>query len=698
MEMAQSQKPFGFAHILSSDQAGPESLNASTQQFASLIPNNFGFNFYHSIASEPQYLQSSVQSVGLHATNQEIQRTISHSKTNDLPAQNNHTVQHSDPEKNIQSTSQVAKPRAVLSEDQAIAIFQLKVARNAKNRAPSATSVAKQYGVSEKTIRDIWNARTWTLETAAMDPARPFKPPAATGRPKGRRDRIPRKRRAARPCAQLASAGDSTLEETTHSPSSSDSDAQPTPIDLPQRGGAVLEHLAPPAAPPTAAGPMASGLGQAGSAGRPPDHIDPYADDWVDWPGGSEDWPCRPAHGGWSGARPPADAARPGPTPPPPPLTALPNRRQRPAETPPHRGAPPAFDAPAAPWACAVAGAGPPAHARRAADAALPGRGAPAPDTTSPATASWCYGAAGPQPAQPSGLHFAGPGLASQTAWDWPAAAHWSSSLAHAAPGAAAPAPAAANAAGGAWGQAQWPAGDGAGAPWPGGSASREPAAAIWPAWGGHAAQAEPPQSAAAGPDPLSLASWAGPGWSGSGLGRQQPAGGAWGQAQAGWSARLAAATHDDGDGGGGGGFGGGTHTAWFGGGPGPPQWAVGGWGPQAEGVGCATATGPLGRGGNWAASAVGLGVGAWAGAGAGVGAGGWAGAGAGASSEGWAGSGVGAVGWAGVSAAGAALQADARGGAAPLVSGDACRPFPEMAGPGGGGAWDWRGDAPGWR
>ena len=81
-----------------------------------------------------------------------------------------------------------SKPRARLSEEQVIAIFQ------AKTCAASATKVATVYGVSEKAVRDIWKGRTWSRETWHLDTSRPLQL-KLTGRPKGCRDTKPRNRR-----------------------------------------------------------------------------------------------------------------------------------------------------------------------------------------------------------------------------------------------------------------------------------------------------------------------------------------------------------------------------------------------------------------------------------------------------------------------------------------------------------------------
>ncbi len=79
------------------------------------------------------------------------------------------------------------KTRAKLSVDQVIEIF------NSKGTATiSAANVARQYGISEKTVRDIWKGRTWCGETWHLDTTRVVhtKP---IGRPKGCKDSKPRK-------------------------------------------------------------------------------------------------------------------------------------------------------------------------------------------------------------------------------------------------------------------------------------------------------------------------------------------------------------------------------------------------------------------------------------------------------------------------------------------------------------------------
>ena len=80
------------------------------------------------------------------------------------------------------------KPDARLTQDQAIDIF------NMKSSALTAVKIAGSYGVSEKAVRDIWKGRTWSRETRHMDTTRTVVL-KKVGRPIGRRDQKPRKKR-----------------------------------------------------------------------------------------------------------------------------------------------------------------------------------------------------------------------------------------------------------------------------------------------------------------------------------------------------------------------------------------------------------------------------------------------------------------------------------------------------------------------
>jgi hypothetical protein len=95
-----------------------------------------------------------------------------------------------------------SKPRAKLSKAQVIMIFQ------AKTRISSASNIATVYGVSEKAVRDIWTGRTWSKETHHLDTSRQLRP-KINGRPKGCRDKKPRKKKTISPVGPSRSSGSS---------------------------------------------------------------------------------------------------------------------------------------------------------------------------------------------------------------------------------------------------------------------------------------------------------------------------------------------------------------------------------------------------------------------------------------------------------------------------------------------------------
>ena len=92
----------------------------------------------------------------------------------------------------IDPSLQACKTRAVLTEAQAVEIFLIKIANDdvPKRSRRSAASVARQFGVSDKAVRDIWTGRTWFRELIHLDPARAAMPERLKrpGRPRGRRD------------------------------------------------------------------------------------------------------------------------------------------------------------------------------------------------------------------------------------------------------------------------------------------------------------------------------------------------------------------------------------------------------------------------------------------------------------------------------------------------------------------------------
>ena len=84
--------------------------------------------------------------------------------------------------------------RTILTELQAQDIFKHKPTEFAQDRTKAGV-LARFYGVSVKTIRDVWVGRTWYRATFHMDHAKPFAPERLekkAGRPKGSKDRKPR--------------------------------------------------------------------------------------------------------------------------------------------------------------------------------------------------------------------------------------------------------------------------------------------------------------------------------------------------------------------------------------------------------------------------------------------------------------------------------------------------------------------------
>ena len=88
----------------------------------------------------------------------------------------------------------VAKPRAVLTSEQAIEIFQCRPTSKSQPTGMTSSVLARKYRISEKAIRDIWNGRTWHRETLHLDPSRPSRINLPPGRPLGRKDSSSRRR------------------------------------------------------------------------------------------------------------------------------------------------------------------------------------------------------------------------------------------------------------------------------------------------------------------------------------------------------------------------------------------------------------------------------------------------------------------------------------------------------------------------
>ena len=85
--------------------------------------------------------------------------------------------------------------RTVLTDIQARNIFEMKSFHFAGQRG-STSKIAQTYGVSPKTIRDIWAGRTWYRATYTLDRSKPAsveRLQTKIGRPLGAKDQQPRR-------------------------------------------------------------------------------------------------------------------------------------------------------------------------------------------------------------------------------------------------------------------------------------------------------------------------------------------------------------------------------------------------------------------------------------------------------------------------------------------------------------------------
>ena len=107
--------------------------------------------------------------------------------------------------------SQATRAPKILSNSQVIEIFELKsspsTVRNTRKGWIPSSALAKRFGVTSKTIRDIWMGRTWYRVTHHLDPSRfdsieRFS--RKVGRPKGSKDSKPRFRQSQSRAAKRA--------------------------------------------------------------------------------------------------------------------------------------------------------------------------------------------------------------------------------------------------------------------------------------------------------------------------------------------------------------------------------------------------------------------------------------------------------------------------------------------------------------
>ena len=119
------------------------------------------------------------------------------SKANVEHAHNAQQQHHPTIEKDsVRNVTQRAS-RAILSSQQVRAIFVSKPP-NSSNQRSHASDLSKVYGVSPKTIRDIWIGRTWYRETCFLDRTKPVcseRLDKKIGRPMGAKDMRPRSKK-----------------------------------------------------------------------------------------------------------------------------------------------------------------------------------------------------------------------------------------------------------------------------------------------------------------------------------------------------------------------------------------------------------------------------------------------------------------------------------------------------------------------
>ena len=105
--------------------------------------------------------------------------------------------QGADSDENFQNALSLRNRRIVLTSDEARAIFMSKPPL-LKNVKVHTTTLAKVYGVSAKTIRDIWVGRTWYRATYFLDDTKAAcveRLQKKLGRPRGAKDVRPRTKR-----------------------------------------------------------------------------------------------------------------------------------------------------------------------------------------------------------------------------------------------------------------------------------------------------------------------------------------------------------------------------------------------------------------------------------------------------------------------------------------------------------------------
>ena len=189
-----------------------------------------------------------------------------------------HTSDSSDREPSPMQTQKVTNrsSRVILSEQDARIIFQNKPLQESSDRR-RADVLASLYGVSVKTIRDIWVGRTWYRSTCHLDPSKPVnlhRLQRKPGRPLGAKDSKPR---VAQP-----------TRHDSHSPLlPSPTLAKDLPASSRRQGPAALAEVW----HQTPTGPLADWL-DGGSWSISAGWDDPFHDDWPFWNRNGSDPAC----------------------------------------------------------------------------------------------------------------------------------------------------------------------------------------------------------------------------------------------------------------------------------------------------------------------------------------------------------------------------------------------------------------------
>ena len=88
-----------------------------------------------------------------------------------------------------------SKQRIILTDQQAVEIFMLKDNHGYSSKHTASTQLSREYKVSPKAIRDIWKGRSWLNATSHLWKAEDLPPRKIPGRPRGKKDSQPRKRK-----------------------------------------------------------------------------------------------------------------------------------------------------------------------------------------------------------------------------------------------------------------------------------------------------------------------------------------------------------------------------------------------------------------------------------------------------------------------------------------------------------------------